>query len=259
MGPISTKQLSPESAVGASVQNQFIHERLFQAAGTIAAGDIVYVSGCVSATNPTQTVVAASAAAYGTSTGDLWVAQHAATSGSMVRCSKYWVLASQNTSAASNVNDPWFLTTAGAGAASPTAGHTAVPIGIVRRVNASTGIVELCPDVARQLSPMMPVTADPGNAGAINVRVSSFVPIVTAGAETRTLAVPKFIGQRLSLFMDTDGGDCVITVTQAINATGNNTITMNDARDAIHLVGITVGGALRWEVQTNSGCTLSTV
>ncbi len=107
--------------------------------------------------------------------------------------------------------------------------------------------------------PMMPVTADPGDAGAINVRVSSFVPIVTAGAETRTLAVPKFVGQRLSLFMDTDGGDCVITVAQAINATGNNTITMNDARDAIHLVGITVGGALRWEVQTNSGCSLSTV
>lgn len=259
MGPISPKQITPESAVGASVQNQFIHERFFQAGGTITAGAIVYVSGTVSATNLTQTVAVASAAAYATSTGDLWVAQHAASSGSLVRCSKYWVKTGLDTSGATAVNDPWYLTTAGGSAAAPTAGHTAVPVGIVRRVHASTGVVELCPDVARQLSPMMPVAADPGDAGAINVRVSSFVAIVTAGAETRTLAIPKYVGQRLVLFLDTDGGDCVITSAQAINGTGNNTITMNDARDAIHLVAITVGGALRWEVQTNSGCSLTTV
>lgn len=101
--------------------------------------------------------------------------------------------------------------------------------------------------------------ADPGNAGAIPVSASGRVPIVSAGAETRTLAVPTIIGQRLLIYMKTDGGDCVITSAAAINATGNNTITLNDAGDAIELVAIENGANLRWVVGFNSGATLSTV
>ena len=100
---------------------------------------------------------------------------------------------------------------------------------------------------------------DPGNAGAIPVTASGRVAIVSAGAETRTLAVPTIIGQRLLIYMKTDGGDCVITVAAAINATGNNTITLNDAGDAIELVCIENGSNKRWVVAFNSGATLSTV
>lgn len=101
--------------------------------------------------------------------------------------------------------------------------------------------------------------ADPGNAGAVPVTASGVVEIVTAGAETRTIAAPTFLGQELVLCMKTDGGDAVITVATAFNQTGNNTITMNDAGDSIRLHAIRSGSNLRWRVVCNDGCTLATV
>jgi hypothetical protein len=91
------------------------------------------------------------------------------------------------------------------------------------------------------------------------VTESGHCPIVTAGAETRTLAAPSYTGQMLSLGMKTDGGDCVVTCVTGVNQTGNNTITMNDAGDSILLVGIESGANKRWRVAYNDGCTLSTV
>ena len=102
------------------------------------------------------------------------------------------------------------------------------------------------------------VIADPGDAGAIPVDESGTCAITTAGAETRTLAIPTFAGQELAISMDVDGpGDCVITSAQAINQAGNTIITLNDAGDFVLLVGVTVGGALRWRVAANDGATLS--
>jgi predicted RecA/RadA family phage recombinase len=101
--------------------------------------------------------------------------------------------------------------------------------------------------------------ADPGNAGAIPVTASGHVDIVTAAAETRTLAAPSFVGQELILSLKTDGGDCVITVATTVNQTGNNTITLNDAGDAVLLVAKANGTNKRWSVASNDGASLSTV
>lgn len=101
--------------------------------------------------------------------------------------------------------------------------------------------------------------ADPGNAGAIPVTNAGTCPLVTAGAETRTLAAPTYAGQVLVLALKTDGGDCVITASAAINQAGNNTITMNDAGDTLVLVGIALGAAKVWRVVANDGSTLATV
>jgi len=101
--------------------------------------------------------------------------------------------------------------------------------------------------------------ADPGNAGAIAVTDTGHCEIVTAGAETRTLAAPTYLGQMLLLSMKTDGGDAVIAVATAVNQTGNNRITMNDAADSILLVAVASGTNIRWRVAYNDGCTLSTV
>ena len=103
------------------------------------------------------------------------------------------------------------------------------------------------------------VIADPGNAGAVPITDSGHVDIVTAGAETRTIAAPTDIGQSLLLSMKTDGGDCVVTVATGINQAGNNTITLNDAGDSILLVAVASGTNKRWRVAYNDGCTLSTV
>jgi len=103
---------------------------------------------------------------------------------------------------------------------------------------------------------VMHVITDPGNAGAIPATQSGSCKIVSAGAETRTLAIPTFAGQKLSLYMDTDGGDCVITSAQRINVAGNTTITLNDAGDIINLEAIRIANALRWQVVLNTTATL---
>jgi predicted RecA/RadA family phage recombinase len=101
--------------------------------------------------------------------------------------------------------------------------------------------------------------ADPGAAGAIPVADSGHVDLVTAAAETRTLAAPTYVGQLLLISLKTDGGDCVITCATTVNQTGNNTITLGDAGDAILLVAKANGSNKRWSVVSNDGCTLATV
>ena len=101
--------------------------------------------------------------------------------------------------------------------------------------------------------------ADPGDEGAIPVTRSGSCPLVTEGAETRTLAAPSFLGQMLNLAFKTDGGDCVITCATAVNQTGNNTLTLADAGDEILLVAGQSGADLRWRVVCNDGVALSTV
>lgn len=98
---------------------------------------------------------------------------------------------------------------------------------------------------------------DPGNAGAISVSRSGYVPLVSAGAETRTVALPTFVGQELSLMTDTYVGNIVITFAAAINQAGNTIATMGAVRDFLKVQGVTVAGALRWQVIANDGAALS--
>lgn len=125
----------------------------------------------------------------------------------------------------------------------------------------STVTIMLLPNAAiLNLSQMSSnVIADPGDGAAIPVIDAGVIEIVTAGAETRTLAAPSFIGQLLEICMKTDGGDCVITCATTVNQTGNNTVTLNDAGDCITLIAKMNGANLRWSVLANDGATLSTV
>jgi len=100
--------------------------------------------------------------------------------------------------------------------------------------------------------------ADPGTGVAIPVTRSATINIVTAAAETNTLANPTFVGQVLVLNMDTRAvGDRVVTAAAAINQAGNTIMTFGAARDCITLRGVKVAGALRWAVQGNDGVALS--
>jgi predicted RecA/RadA family phage recombinase len=108
-------------------------------------------------------------------------------------------------------------------------------------------------------NPLTAAITDPGNAGAIPVTASGHVDIVTAGAETRTLAAPSFVGQELLVSLKTDGGNCVVTCATTVNQTGNNTITFDDAGDAVLLVAKANGANKRWSVVSNDGAVLSTV
>ncbi len=112
----------------------------------------------------------------------------------------------------------------------------------------------------QELYPKAPVAiTDTGNAGAIPVTKSGSVAITTTAAQTRTIAIPGLAGITIAISMDVDGGDCVITAASAINQTGNNTITLNDAGDIIVLTAVQKASALIWRVVVNDGCTLTTV
>ncbi|WP_051361133.1 hypothetical protein [Desulfuromonas sp. TF] len=115
--------------------------------------------------------------------------------------------------------------------------------------------------IAELLATRPVLIADPGDAGAIPVTRSGNVAITTGAAgETRTLAIPGAAGIELAISHDVDdGGDCVITVAEAVNETGNNTITLDDAGETIVLTAVQVAGALVWRVTGNDGATLSTV
>ena len=130
---------------------------------------------------------------------------------------------------------------------------------VIALTGATTVRVVLQPWGTTTYNPLTNTIADPGASGAIPVTTSGNVDLVTAAAETRTLAAPSFKGQLLLLSMKTDGGDCVVTCATTVNQTGNNTITFNDAGDAVLLVAKTNGANIRWSVVSNDGAALSTV
>lgn len=98
--------------------------------------------------------------------------------------------------------------------------------------------------------------ADPGNAGAIAVTADGVCALTTAGAETRTLAIPTYVGQRLTIVCDTYVGNAVVTVASAFDSASHTLITLGAAGKSINLVGVTVGGTRAWRLAYNDGCTL---
>lgn len=100
---------------------------------------------------------------------------------------------------------------------------------------------------------------DPGSSGAIPVTHSGSCAMTSAGAETRTIAAPTFIGQRIALIDDVHVGNIVVTSATAVNQTGNNTLTFGAAADMIVLECMQVAGSRVWRVVANDGVALSTV
>jgi hypothetical protein len=99
---------------------------------------------------------------------------------------------------------------------------------------------------------------DPGNGKAIVPdRHDCLVLLRTTAAETRTLPAPWTEGLRLTLSLETDGGDCVVTASAAINRAGNTIMTFDNVRETITLVAVRSGGARYWMVQGNDGVGLS--
>lgn len=71
--------------------------------------------------------------------------------------------------------------------------------------------------------------ADPGNAGTIVPdRQFGVVRLITAAAETRTVAAPTKSGLVFTINMVTDGGDATVTVTGGYNEVGTTSIVFTD-------------------------------
>lgn len=95
---------------------------------------------------------------------------------------------------------------------------------------------------------------DPGNAGIINVSEDlQILEIVSAAAETRTLAAPTKQGIRFIVRLLTDGGDVVITASAGLNVTGNTQATLADASDMLELISVQTSSGFRWDILNNVG------
>jgi hypothetical protein len=103
------------------------------------------------------------------------------------------------------------------------------------------------------------VIADPGTGVAIPVTKSGECKFtIGAGAETNTLAIPAFVGQRIILCVASIGaGTRAVTAAQAINAAGNTIMTFNASTDLCILEAVTIAGALRWRIIFNESVALS--
>jgi hypothetical protein len=122
---------------------------------------------------------------------------------------------------------------------------------VYRNTNSGTTWSVLAPDT--QIIP------DPGTGAVIPVtRSGSIALTIGAGAETNTLAIPLWVGQRLTIYADTVGaGTRAITSAQPINGAGNTIMTFNATFDFLTLQGITIGGAFHWAVAANNSVVLT--
>ena len=103
---------------------------------------------------------------------------------------------------------------------------------------------------------------DPGASGTITVdRWGAMVPIVSATAEARTLAVPTKAGLLCTVLLDDDGGDVTLTVTSGYNQTGDTSITLDTAGDFVTFISVKIGANYRWRIvaQEGTGATVTDV
>jgi hypothetical protein len=105
--------------------------------------------------------------------------------------------------------------------------------------------------------PLAQVITDPGNAGAIPVTTSGRCAITSTGSDTRTLAIPTFVGQQLLLIHAVDGGSVAVTAASAINIAANTIMTATAVRAWILLTGSLTGSTKVWTVTATDGFTLS--
>jgi hypothetical protein len=100
---------------------------------------------------------------------------------------------------------------------------------------------------------------DPGDAAALDNAAWGTTRLVTSTAETRTLAIPTKVGLKLVLVMETDGGDCVVTVGAPgydENSTLSQTLTFTDPGQFAVLESMVYGtGTYAWRITSYEGCT----
>lgn len=97
---------------------------------------------------------------------------------------------------------------------------------------------------------------DPGASGAIPNKETGIVHLVSAAAESRSLAVPDCAGVRLALVMKTDGGDITLTVASAYDESGSTSVVFSDPGQFIVLESYEVAsGTYAWRRIASDGVT----
>lgn len=88
---------------------------------------------------------------------------------------------------------------------------------------------------------------DPGDAKTISIgKMFEIIPLVSAAAETRTLAAPVRLGIMAILEHKTDGGDITVTVTGGYNEDGSTSIVFSDPGQFAVFLSVDIGGTMTW-------------
>ena len=96
---------------------------------------------------------------------------------------------------------------------------------------------------------------DPGDAGALPNTKSGSVALVSAAAETRTLARPSKVDLQLLLYLNTDGGDITLTITGGYDVGGSTSIVMGTVGGYVMLRAVEEGTTKRWQIMGYDGVT----
>lgn len=93
---------------------------------------------------------------------------------------------------------------------------------------------------------------DPGDANTIYAtRWGQVFPLVSTGAETRTLAQPNKAGLIVTIGFKTDGGDITLTVTGGYNKGGSTSLTLDTAGQALVFISSQSGTSYVWRLLVN--------
>jgi hypothetical protein len=172
----------------------------------------------------------------------------------------------------STVDAPVYADEASPGGITLTPGAFTAQVGLVARVGASStdtvNTVYLNPEAFRHRNGSKALIADIADAATFSTLIlqkgsGGIVQLaIPAGAETRVIPVPAYMGQEITLMAISDaGGSVAVTITgaQTVNIAGNTTMTFADAQDIITLRAYPVAGAttLRWRVVYNDGVVLT--
>ena len=97
---------------------------------------------------------------------------------------------------------------------------------------------------------------DPGASGTITPTMwGQQCLITTATGETRTLARPTRAGILTSVVLDTDVGDCTLTVTGGYNQDAATSIVLADAGDMVVFLSVKTGTTYQWTLISEEGTT----
>lgn len=104
------------------------------------------------------------------------------------------------------------------------------------------------------------ILQDPGDAGTIRpTKNFQICEMVSATAETRTLANPNRAGIRFILRLLTDGGTVTVTASNGLNVLLEDVAVFADESDFLSLVSVTLdasAGTYRWEIMEGNAGTL---
>ncbi len=91
--------------------------------------------------------------------------------------------------------------------------------------------------------------ADPGNGGTITATAQdSIVRLIGGAGETRTIADPTILGQRLTLYSEVVAPTVTVTATSAIDASSNDLVRFTAPGQTVWFVAVSkIGGGLRWQ------------